>query len=150
MAGRSKPVCRPLAWTNAQWPVGEIEQGSIVNGFISHGQRLDRPLLELSRTLELSCGPPPWMAPKRRGQPTKQTTLPVSLNWHGSIRWLALSSISCSLYSLLCLPACRVGFNKKENNLLAHLRSRWRIHLQTTRLGAIHQRCQDCHRLCYN
>jgi hypothetical protein len=29
MAVRSRRLCRPLAWTNARWRVGEIEQGII-------------------------------------------------------------------------------------------------------------------------
>ena len=29
MAVRSKPLCRPLVWTNARWPVGAIEPASI-------------------------------------------------------------------------------------------------------------------------
>src|SRR5947207_13509151 len=64
MAVRSRRLCRPLAWTNARWRVGAIEQGTIgrrVHQAVVQQGQLDLVHVEADEIRVKGCKMIAWM-----------------------------------------------------------------------------------------
>src|SRR6266516_3348058 len=114
MVVRSKRLCRRLAWTNARWPVGAIEQASIgsrVHQAVVHQGQLDLVHVQADEIRVKGCKMIAWMGEASMVPTRLWLGGVVSLRRDRSLAERLLWQVRACCQPLRALLVCTDGWN---------------------------------------